>query len=233
MEITDEIIVRHRSLVKMAAGRHWSRLKGKTWLSLDDLMQAGYIGLIEGLRRYDESKGFAEVTFLWPTVNYSILKEISKNNHSLKVGQRFKSYASKIHASESKDVSELAKMLQISVSEVKVMQQYLVAQVQSFDYTYDPEGEFMLYEVVGGADPTFEENEARAKIAKYCNSQLDHEIVRLREWGYTLSEIAQMVEHVPNLRWNRGKNQKQISEALRRIRRRMRKGEEHERQATL
>lgn len=227
MKFTEEVIARHRSLVEVAAKKHWYRVKNKTWLSLDDLLQAGYIGLMEGCERFDPSFGVKEATFLWPTVDWAIRKEITKNGHTLKVGQKFKQKAIKVRNADTQDVAVLAQRLEVTEAEIKTMQAYLSTEYSSLEYDYGDEGDnFTLHEIIGVEDRYYEESDAREKIEQYCVSELDRRIIRLREHGYSLQEIAQMVENVPNHKWNRPKNEKQISETLRRLRRRMQKGEE-------
>lgn len=221
----EDRIAQFRPLVEKAAKRHWYRIKGKTWLAYDDLVQAGYIGLLDGLRRYDPSMGTALSTYLWPTIYGTISKEITSNNHALKVGHRFKRYASHIHASDNQDAKAWAKRLGVSVAEVKTMLRYLATSVQSMDYPYDDNGETVtLHEIVGVSDSAYDTTDLREAIEEACISELDRAIVRLREQGFTNTEIVGMVDGIPGMKqWKRSKNMKQISETLRRLRRRMRR----------
>lgn len=189
------------------------------------------MGLIEGLRRYDPSTGFKEITFLWPTVYGTIQKEITTHNHTLKVGNRFKSYASRIHAAADKPNAptneQWAKTMGVSVAEVKLMRDYLATGYDSLEYEIQADGgTYTLSDIIGAPDDAFETVDIRDRIDRACVSDLDRAIIRLREKGFNNTEIAAMVAEVPNNRWKRSKNMKQISETLRRVRKRMRKGEQ-------
>lgn len=234
MEVTDEAIERHRHIVERAARRHWSRVKNRTFLEYNDLLQAGYIGLIQGIERFDPGMGYAEYTFIWPTVYLSIQKEITENGHTLKVGREFKSLASKINASLIQDVQTLAATFGITEKEVRTVQRYLAIGYVSMDHAVDENGEiFSLHEKIGTVDKYNHEDDfdAWAVIDKYCISELDRAIVRLRGRGYTNMEIAQMVENVPNSRGKHSTEVKQINETFRRLRKRIRRGEQDERAA--
>lgn len=227
MEPTLEAIERHKKLVERAAKHYWQRIKGRSWLGYEDLLQAGYIGLVEGLRRYDPATGFKEITYLWPTVYGMIQKEITSHNHTLKVGQRFKNYASKIHNALGnpdmpQDDQAWSEHLGVSVDEIKIMQQYLATGYMSMEYAYDEDGEtFSLHDVIAAPDDKFEDVDLMDRIDRACLSDFDRRIVRLRELGYTLTEITGMVP----TSGKRSKNMKAISESLRRVRRRMRREE--------
>lgn len=223
----DEQIAQYRNMVEKAAKYHWSRIEGRTWLAYDDLFQAGCVGLIEGLRRYDPNTGNAISTFLWPTIHGYIKKEITQNNHTLRVGNRFKRYASRIHASDDQDEAEWSAKLGVSVDEVRLMKEYLASGVQSMDYEYDENEGTTLHDIIGDVDEGYESAEIWERIEAACISELDRTIVRLRMKGHTNTEIVGMVQDVPGQKtWGRSKNMKQISETLRRLRKRMRKGEE-------
>lgn len=214
----------HTHMVRQAACIHWARIKGKTWLTLDDLEQAGHIGLIEGLHRYDEDKSSghpnAKLAYLWSTIYGNVQKEITQHNHTLRVGHKFKRKASKINRDPDKSDEDWAKELGIRVSEVRIMRKYLSAVYCSFDYE-DENTIYTMAETVAGPDQTYDYDLADTweRLERACRSDLDRVLIRLRAMGYAPSEIVEMVQHERLSSCNAP--HKKISESIRRIRKRM------------
>lgn len=222
MEDLESALLRHRPLVEKAARLQWARVKGRTWLGYEDLLQAGYVGLIEALRRFDPQMGGNG--FLYLSIYGAIQHEVTENTHTLRVGNRFKQHASKIHASDDQDETVWAAKLGVTVSTVRRMKEYLATEFHSMDYPYDQEdGEpFTLHEITGEEDAGYTASEIREKIESACINDFDRAIVHLRSQGYTNPEIASTLAG----KFTRSQEVKQVSETLRRIRKRMRKEEQ-------
>lgn len=224
----EDQIAQFRPMVEKAAHVHWNRIRGRTWLSLDDLIQAGYIGLVTGLRRYDPSLSYDEKgieAFLWLTIYHTIQKEISRNNHTLYVGLKFKRQASFMRKGGEKTVSEWAKELGVRESTVKEMQDYLDAIYQSMDYAYNDEtGDgITLHQLLPSAECQIAEfheaMEAWEWIDSACRSDLDLAIVRLKAMGYNNAEIVRMIGS--HERMDITSPDKKVSAIIHRIRKRM------------
>lgn len=225
----EEQLAQFRPMVEKAALVHWSRIRGRTWLSLDDLFQAGYIGLFEGLRRYDPSLSYNEKgieAFLWLTVYSAIQKEITNHNHTLYVGVKFKRHASQIRRGGEKTVSEWAKELGVQEKTVQEMQDYLDVIYQSMDYVYNAENGdgITLHQLIPSndchIDDFHEATDTWERIDRACRSDLDRAIVRLKSMGYTHAEIVQMVGTNERMD-NAASADKKVSAIIHRVRKRM------------
>lgn len=232
-------IAQFRPLVEKAAGVHWRRIRGKTWLSQDDLLQAGYIGLLEGLRRYDPSRSYDEKgieAYLWLTVYNYIQKEITNNNHTLYVGVQFKRFASCMRNNGQRTLAEWARALGVQERTAKEMQDYLAVTYQSMDHVYkeDLGDGITLHELlpsgVDAINDLHEEMDVWERIDRVCCSDLDRAVLRLRAMGYTILEIAAMIGK--HERMNIPSPEKKVSAIIHRIRKRMHKeAVKHERTA--
>ncbi len=74
----NEVIVRHASLVKRIAYHLIGRLPAS--VQVDDLIQAGMIGLLEAARNYDASQGASFETYAGIRVRGAMLDEIRKGD---------------------------------------------------------------------------------------------------------------------------------------------------------
>lgn len=188
----EDRIAQHRTLVKKAANRHWRRIKGKTWLEFDDLLQAGFIALVGGLSRYDPAAG-NELAFLWKTVYLGIQKEISNLNHTLYVSQQFSRYAGKIGREEGpQDATEWASRLGITEKHARALIAYIRTVCQSLDVSYDENGEgFTLHEIIGTPDYSEAEADAWDTIFEWlCKTEFEMAVLKLTYAGYAQREIA-------------------------------------------
>ena len=74
----DEVVTRHASLVKRIAYHLMSRLPPS--VQVDDLIQAGMIGLLEASRNYDASQGASFETYAGIRIRGAMLDEIRKSD---------------------------------------------------------------------------------------------------------------------------------------------------------
>ncbi len=74
----DDMVERHASLVKRIAYHLMSRLPAS--IQIEDMIQAGMIGLLEASRNYDETQGASFETYAGIRIRGSMLDEIRKND---------------------------------------------------------------------------------------------------------------------------------------------------------
>ncbi|HLA75251.1 MAG TPA: RNA polymerase sigma factor FliA [Gammaproteobacteria bacterium] len=74
----DELITRHAPLVKRIAYHLMSRLPSS--VQVDDLIQAGMIGLLEASRNYDAAQGASFETYASIRIRGAMLDEVRKND---------------------------------------------------------------------------------------------------------------------------------------------------------
>ncbi|KPK39045.1 MAG: hypothetical protein AMJ69_06810 [Gammaproteobacteria bacterium SG8_47] len=77
-ESQDDVVARHAPLVKRIAYHLMSRLPSS--IQIEDLIQAGMIGLLEASRNYDETQGASFETYAGIRIRGAMLDEIRKND---------------------------------------------------------------------------------------------------------------------------------------------------------
>lgn len=85
----DEVVQKHKGLVYMVAKRFYAHQKHNPAFDMDDLVQVGFIGLIKGYNRFDESRGFSPSTYYAATIMGEILRFIRDNISSVKVPRTY------------------------------------------------------------------------------------------------------------------------------------------------
>lgn len=123
----DELVEKHASLVKRIACHLINRLPAS--VQLEDLIQAGMIGLLEASRNYDETQGASFETYAGIRIRGSMLDEIRKNDWAPRsVHRKARMVAEavrEIENTEGRDArdTEIAKSLDISLDEYyKILQ---------------------------------------------------------------------------------------------------------------
>jgi RNA polymerase sigma factor FliA len=126
-EVDNRIVEEHGSLVKRIAHHLMGRLPSS--IQVDDLIQAGMIGLLEASRNYDESRGASFTTYAGIRIRGSMLDEIRKGDwaprsvhrNSRKVAQAVR----KVENTNGRDArdAEVAQVLGISLNEYHAMLQ--------------------------------------------------------------------------------------------------------------
>jgi RNA polymerase sigma factor for flagellar operon FliA len=117
----DELVIQHAPLVKRIAYHLLTRLPPS--VQLDDLIQAGMIGLLEAARNYNASQGASFETYAGIRVRGAILDEIRRNDWAPRsVHRKARQIAEvvrKVESREGRDARdhEVAKELKLSLNE--------------------------------------------------------------------------------------------------------------------
>ncbi len=97
--ITDDLVTRHAPLVKRIAYHLLGRLPAS--VMVDDLIQAGMIGLLDAARQYDETQGASFETYASIRIRGAMLDELRRNDWVPKsVHRRARDVADAIHQIE-------------------------------------------------------------------------------------------------------------------------------------
>lgn len=117
----DDMVRQHADLVKRIAHHLKGRLPAS--VQVDDLIQAGMIGLLEALKNYDQSKGAAFETYAGIRIRGAMLDELRRGDWSPRsVHQQSRKVADAIQAIEQEtgrdaQDAEVAKKLEMSLNE--------------------------------------------------------------------------------------------------------------------
>ena len=117
----DDIVERHAPLVKRIAYHLMTRLPAS--VQLEDLVQAGMIGLLEASRNYDETQGASFETYAGIRIRGAMLDEIRKNDWAPRSVHRKSRMVAEavreIEHAEGRDARdhEIAAVLDISLDE--------------------------------------------------------------------------------------------------------------------
>ncbi len=134
----DDLVEKHAPLVKRIACHLINRLPAS--VQLEDLIQAGMIGLLEASRNYDEQQGASFETYAGIRIRGAMLDEIRKNDWAPRsVHRKARMVAEAVreieHAQgrDARDV-EIAKTLGMSLDEYyKILQDSCYHRVLSFE----------------------------------------------------------------------------------------------------
>lgn len=146
---TNDIVERHAPLVKRIACHLINRLPA--CVQLEDMIQAGMIGLLEASGKYDETQGASFETYAGIRIRGSMLDEIRKNDWAPRsVHRKARLVAEAVreieneHGRDARDV-EIAETLDMSLGEYyKILQDNSYHKVLSVDDTSINTGETML-----------------------------------------------------------------------------------------
>jgi len=134
----DELVTRHAPLVKRIAYHLMSRLPPS--VQVDDLIQAGMIGLLEAARNYDPSQGASFETYAGIRIRGAMLDEIRRTDWTPRsVHRKARQVAEAVREIENakgRDArdNEVAELLGISLEEYhRILQDATGARVFSFD----------------------------------------------------------------------------------------------------
>jgi len=145
----DDMVERHAPLVKRIACHLINRLPA--CVQLEDMIQAGMIGLLEASGKYDETQGASFETYAGIRIRGSMLDEIRKNDWAPRsVHRKARLVAEAVreieneHGRDARDV-EIAETLDMSLGEYyKILQDNSYHKVLSVDDTSVNTGETML-----------------------------------------------------------------------------------------
>lgn len=145
----DDMVERHAPLVKRIACHLINRLPA--CVQLEDMVQAGMIGLLEASGKYDETQGASFETYAGIRIRGSMLDEIRKNDWAPRsVHRKAREVAEAVREIENefgrdaRDI-EIAETLDMSLGEYyKILQDNSYHKVLSVDDTSVVTGESML-----------------------------------------------------------------------------------------
>ena len=99
-DTADDLVARHAPQVKRIAYHLLARLPAS--IQVDDLIQAGMLGLLDAARRYDAAQGASFTTFAEPRIRGAMLDEIRKGDWTPRsVHRRAREITAAIHAVET------------------------------------------------------------------------------------------------------------------------------------
>lgn len=134
----DELVERHASLVKRIA--HHLMLRMPSTVQVEDLIQAGMIGLLEAARNYDAAKGASFETYAGIRIRGSMIDEVRRGDWAPRsVHRNARRVADAIKTVESRTGSdasdqEIAKELDVELREYnKMLQDSAGSKLFSFD----------------------------------------------------------------------------------------------------
>lgn len=123
----EQLVLRHAPLVKRIAHRLISRLPPS--VQLDDLMQAGMIGLLEAVRNYDPSQGASLETYAGIRIQGAMLDEVRRADWTPRsVHRKVRALAEAVRTIENREgrdahASEVAEALGVGLGEYHEMVQ--------------------------------------------------------------------------------------------------------------
>lgn len=141
----DHIIDEYGYLVKKIAYHLLARLPGS--VDIDDLIQAGMIGLIEAFKRFESTKGASFETYAGIRIRGAIIDEVRKSDWAPRsVRRNGRAIASTIKELEGKlgreasDI-EVAKEMNVSIEEYhEMLQASMTSQLFSFEEIIETDG---------------------------------------------------------------------------------------------
>jgi len=155
--IRDELIEMHLPLVKHIATRYAERGE-----PLDDVLQAGNLGLVQAVDRYDPSRGVAFSSFAVPTIVGAIRKHFRDATWSVKVPRRVQELRGRIDKAHdglaqelqrSPTVAEIAARAEVDAQDV--LDSFELSRARSMESLQrDPDGTSpAIAEYIGDEDP--------------------------------------------------------------------------------
>ena len=171
VRVDDDAVVHHAPLVKRIAHHLAGRLPSN--VQVDDLIQAGMIGLLEATRQYDATQGASFQTYAAIRIRGAMIDEIRRLDWTPRsVHRKAREVASAVTAiehqtgREAKD-REVAEQLGIDIKDYhQILQDAAVARIVSID---EQDSEFGELHDVGGHAPAamelFEQDEFQAAMS--------------------------------------------------------------------
>jgi len=209
----DQMIIEHAPLVKRIVYHMITRLPPS--VPVDDLIQAGMIGLIEASRNYDPSQGASFDTYAGIRIRGAIVDEIRKNDWAprsvYKKSRAISAAVRKIENEHGRDARdyEIAAELDISLDEYHhLLQDASGYRVTSFDEV-SSQDEAIIDTIIGNTDTPFDgvQHDSFRKALAECISYLPErerlvmalyydEELNLREIGEVLGVTESRVSQI-------------------------------------
>jgi RNA polymerase sigma-B factor len=198
--LRDKIVAGHLPVVQ-----HIARRFGGRGEPLEDLEQAGTIGLIGAVDRFDPSRGIDFLSFAIPTITGEIRRHFRDHTWSTRVPRRLKDLQSQLagvvgplsqELGRAPRPSEIAQRLQIPLEEVvaalEAQQAYRSSSIDELTSSTDTP----LADRLGSADLELDQIEYRESLLPLLDelSERDRTILVLRFFGnQTQTQIAEQV----------------------------------------
>nr|WP_255666680.1 MULTISPECIES: RNA polymerase sigma factor FliA [unclassified Legionella] len=202
-QIQETLVKTHALLVKRIAHHLLGRLPQS--VQLDDLIQAGMLGLLEATRHYDSSKGASFETYAGIRIRGYMLDEVRRNDwvprsvhrNSRMISEAVKNLEHRL-GREAKD-SEIAAELEISIAEYHEM---LQDSISSHLYGFDD---------LGVTDDALQVGEGYASTEPHVNVLHNDLMHRLSE---VIRGLPQKERMVLSLYYEQDLNLKEIGEVI-------------------
>lgn len=171
----NDLIEKYAPLVKRIAHHLLARLPSS--VLVDDLIQAGMIGLIEAAKRYDSSKGASFETYAGIRIRGSIIDEVRRGDWTPRSvhrnGRRIADAIQSIEARTSNDASStaIAQEMGVSVDEYhKLLKDNVESKLFSVDELASTEGVGYSEQLVDGAPSPMHATEKGAFVASLAQA---------------------------------------------------------------
>ncbi|MDO6564667.1 RNA polymerase sigma factor FliA [Amphritea sp. 1_MG-2023] len=201
---SQEIIEQHTTLVKRIAHHLLARLPNS--VVLEDLIQAGMVGLLEAAKKYDASKGASFETYAGIRIRGSIIDEVRRGDWTPRSvhrnGRRVSEAIQAIEMRTGRDAQdgEVAAELDISVTEYHaLLKDSAESRLFSFDKLTAPQDEGPS-EVIASNEPNpseaFEEKDFMQAVAREIQGLPEREKLVLSLYydeELNLKEIGQVL----------------------------------------
>lgn len=201
---SQEIIEQHTTLVKRIAHHLLARLPSN--VVLEDLIQAGMLGLLEASKKYDASKGASFETYAGIRIRGSIIDEVRRGDWTPRSvhrnGRRVSEAIQVVEGRTGRDAQdgEVAAELDISVTEYHaLLKDSAESRLFSFDKLIEPQEEGPG-EMVAGNEPNpseeFEQKQFMKSIAREIEGLPEREKLVLSLYydeGLNLKEIGKVL----------------------------------------
>jgi len=199
----EELVTRHAELVKRIAHHLAGRLPAS--VEIDDLMQAGMLGLLEAAGNFDPSRGASFETYAGIRIRGAMLDDLRKHDWTPRsVHHKYRQVTETIHAIESEtgrpaEATEIAARLGISIDEYhRILADSAGSRLFSLDETLD--------------DPTLQRSAPRSTTAA-PDEELDEDQFRER-LGEAINRLPERERLVLSLYYERELNLKEIGAVL-------------------
>lgn len=171
---SQEIVEQHGALVKRIAHHLLARLPNT--VVLDDLIQAGMVGLLEAAKKYDASKGASFETYAGIRIRGSIIDEVRRGDWTPRSvhrnARRVSEAVQTVEARIGRDAQdgEIAAELNISVTEYHaLLKDSAESRLFSFDKLTGPQDEGPGEAIAGSEPDPSEEFEQKDFIKAIAN----------------------------------------------------------------
>lgn len=198
-QVREELVAMHLPLVRHIAQRYADR--GEPF---DDVVQAGTIGLIHAVDRYEPERGAAFSTYAVPTIIGSIRRHFRDSTWSMKVPRRLQELRGRIDAAHdqlaqelgrSPTVAEIARRADLDPQDV--LDALELAHARELAPLDPPTSEgSSIADRIGDVDASLAAVEDRATVERLMNTLPEREraIVAMRFFdGMSQSQIADQV----------------------------------------